>query len=298
MDKSKVDVKVLEKSRLLRKLHESGDQTIIQQDAGGNIYFNPGLYNANDLRSALARIKDPAMLQLIDEEREIILDIYEEVFKHHSFTGRSGKFFGYEGLGSIYWHMNSKLLLAVQEIYYEALNGNQSDQVIEGLKSCYYDIKEGLGTSKNPGIYGAFPTDPYSHTPAHKGAQQPGMTGQVKEDILSRIGELGISVQDECIEFNDSLLDPDEFIKSPASFEYFDLKKRKEQLKLNEGSLAFLFCQVPIVYSLSKSPGIQVQYLDGSYDKMEGNRLPASLSRKIFSREGSIKSIQVHFRKE
>ena len=34
---------------------------------------------------------------------------------HTRFTGRSGTFYGYEGLGCIYWHMVSKLLLATQE---------------------------------------------------------------------------------------------------------------------------------------------------------------------------------------
>ena len=132
------------------------------------------------------------MLQLIDEEREIILDIYEEVFKHHSFTGRSGKFFGYEGLGSIYWHMNSKLLLAVQECHQQALAKGESPEITSALSSHYYQIRHGIGVTKSPDLYGAFPTDPYSHTPGHMGAQQPGMTGQVKEDILSRFGELGV----------------------------------------------------------------------------------------------------------
>ena len=40
----------------------------------------------------------------------------------------------------------------------------------------------------HPELYGAFPTDPYSHTPGGKGAQQPGMTGQVKEDLLAALG--------------------------------------------------------------------------------------------------------------
>ena len=44
--------------------------------------------------------------------------------------------------------------------------------------------------------FGAIPTDCYSHTPAHAGAQQPGMTGQVKEEILTRFGELGLRVED------------------------------------------------------------------------------------------------------
>ena len=42
-------------------------------------------------------------------------DLFEETFHHDQFTGRSGTFFAYEGLGSIYWHMVSKLLLAAQE---------------------------------------------------------------------------------------------------------------------------------------------------------------------------------------
>ena len=54
---------------------------------------------------------------------------------------------------------------------------------------------------KSPELYGAFPTDPYSHTPAGKGAQQPGMTGQVKEDILSEVLEIGVFVKEGLIQF-------------------------------------------------------------------------------------------------
>ena len=39
---------------------------------------------------------------------------YESVFEHRSYTGRSGTMFGYQGLGSVYWHMVSKLMLAAQ----------------------------------------------------------------------------------------------------------------------------------------------------------------------------------------
>ena len=54
------------------------------------------------------------------EDGSRILDIYEEMFDHQSFTGRSGTFYGYEGLGSIYWHMVSKLLLVVEECFFKA----------------------------------------------------------------------------------------------------------------------------------------------------------------------------------
>src|ERR1039458_5021052 len=39
------------------------------------------------------------------------------------------------------------------------------------------------------------PTDPYSHTPSFAGAQQPGMTGQVKEDLIARLGEMGVALE-------------------------------------------------------------------------------------------------------
>ena len=32
-------------------------------------------------------------------DMDLILDIYEDVFNHKAFTGRSGTFYGYEGLG-------------------------------------------------------------------------------------------------------------------------------------------------------------------------------------------------------
>ena len=48
--------------------------------------------------------------------------------------------FAYEGLGSIYWHMVSKLMLAVQEI---ALENTESDSL--ELVAAYYDVQNGLG---------------------------------------------------------------------------------------------------------------------------------------------------------
>ena len=96
--------------------------------------------------------------------------------------------------GSIYWHMVSKLLLAAQECYRQAVETGAQPAVTAALAAAYYDIRQGLGFNKSPADYGAFPTDPYSHTPMGGGARQPGMTGQVKEEILTRFGELGVSV--------------------------------------------------------------------------------------------------------
>ena len=67
-------------------------------------------------------------------------------------------------------------------------------------------LRAGLGGSKSPEVFGAFPADAYSHTPGHAGAKQPGLTGQVKEDVLCRWGELGVLVEDGRLVFNPLLL--------------------------------------------------------------------------------------------
>ena len=62
----------------------------------------------------------------------------------------------------------------------------------DALADLYLRIRAGIGYEKTVSEYGAFPTDPYSHTPQHMGAQQPGMTGQVKEQVLTLPDEVRI----------------------------------------------------------------------------------------------------------
>ena len=64
---------------------------------------------------------------------------------------------------------------------------------------------------------------PYSHTPAHGGARQPGLTGQVKEDFLCRLGELGVVVEQGRVHFRPQLLRREEFVTSPCDFVYYDV---------------------------------------------------------------------------
>ncbi len=71
----------------------------------------------------------------------------------------------YEGLGCIYWHMVSKLLLATAEVIVEAARSGTDKATMDELLGHFDEIEEGLGVHKTPASYGAFPTDPYSHTP-------------------------------------------------------------------------------------------------------------------------------------
>jgi hypothetical protein len=179
----------------------------VSQDKHGGVHFNGAFRNKRDVEAVLNDLADSDRENLARDERDAdLLDVFEKVFDHRSYTGRSGTFFGYEGLGSIYWHMVSKLVLAVQKNVFEAHDAGVDPKVIRDLVEAYYDVRAGLGTHKTPENYGAFPTDPYSHTPAHAGAKQPGMTGQVKEDILCRWGELGIRVKNGAITIDPVLL--------------------------------------------------------------------------------------------
>ena len=219
------------------------------------------------------------------------------MFDHKSFTGRSGTFFGYEGLGSIYWHMVSKLLLSVQETCLLAVKNNESDVTIGKLLDHYYEINEGIGVHKSPELYGAFPTDPYSHTPAGKGAQQPGMTGQVKEDILCRFGELGVFVKKGMLQFNPRLLRGEEFIKKSRTFSYTNINKEIKTIELEKESICFTYCQIPIIYKLSDQNGIKVLFNEGSTLEFNTLNLDLKTSKMVFERTGEINQILVLLKK-
>jgi hypothetical protein len=105
---------------------------------------------------------------------------------------------------------------------------------LDKLKEHYYEIKAGIGLYKSPELYGAFPTDAYSHSPGNAGVKQPGMTGQVKEDIISRMGELGVRVNDGEIVFDTNLINQNEFLDQEKVFEYYATNGEKNQRTLNK----------------------------------------------------------------
>lgn len=289
--KNNISAAKFEKSELLKQLVKEGNAQIVEKDVLGNYHFSGSFHNANSLKDALAGLPEETYQSLIKKDSKYLLDLFEETFDHKSFTGRSGTFFGYEGLGSIYWHMVSKLLLAVQENCLLAVNTNESDVIIGKLLDHYYEIEAGIGVHKSPELYGAFPTDPYSHTPGNKGAQQPGMTGQVKEDILSRIGELGVFVEKGSIYFKPRLLRKSEYLKGFSNFEYTDVNKQKRVIELEKNSLCFAYCQIPVIYKLSHQDGLKVLYNDGQEVDFESLKLDKATSKKMFERTGEIQQI-------
>ncbi len=244
---------------------------VFATDHRGRLHFRPEFTNAEALQDWLTHRSVPGDVQ------RAVLDLYEDVFDHRSFTGRSGSMYGYEGLGSVYWHMVAKLLLAVQDNYWSALDADEPDDVVAQLAAAYRRIRSGLGFEKDPASYGAIPTDCYSHTPAHAGAQQPGMTGQVKEEVLTRFGELGFRIVDGSANLMPGLLPPDEVFTAGLDGAF--------------GQSHLTFCGVPMTIDHGIEDAIHVHGADGAIDRISGLVLDATHSRELFARRGAIAEI-------
>jgi hypothetical protein len=194
--------------------------------------------------------------------------------------------------------MVSKLQLAVLETCNLAFDSEANAVEIGSLLDHYYEINAGIGVHKSPKLYGAFPTDAYSHTPAGKGAQQPGMTGQVKEDVLSRFGELGVEVSEGKLGFNPRLLRNDEFLLESNIFHYIAIPNKKDSILISKDSLCFTYCQVPVIYTIANEDSLVVDLSNGTTKKFDGLNLDAEISERVFNRNGEVVQINVKIKKE
>lgn len=102
------------------------------------------------------------------------------------------------------------------------------------------------------------------------GVQQPGMTGQVKEDIISRFFELGIEVQAGKLHLHTEMLRPEDFVN---------------------GELRFTYCGISFRYVLSTETKMKIEYTDGVSVHFEGSIIDVELSAQIFARSNAIASV-------
>ncbi|AHC14185.1 hypothetical protein [Salinispira pacifica] len=241
-------------------------QELLIRDDNGSWHFHGDFRNAGDLEERASFLSE--------SHRAELLRLFEEIFQHRMFTGRSGTFFAYEGLGSIYWHMVSKLLLAVQERLTDAVLRGDSPESVSRLKRQYIDIRRGLGFNKTPLEYGAVPLDPYSHSPWEQGAKQPGMTGQVKEEVLTRFAELGMVIRDGRIFFMPELILDDQWIPGEDRF-------------------SFQFCGIRFTVARAKENRIEIDRSGEESVVISGLEISEELSRNIFLRDGSVTAVTV-----
>ncbi len=260
------------------------EHDIAGRDVDGTVRFAAHLRQLQDLEGALDSLNHGAPASDID--RSEVLKAYETVFRHREFAGRSQTMYRYEGLGCIYWHMVMKLMYGLQQRIVTAADSGVDRDLVAEMIARYRRVRAGLGPCKTVSDHGAFPLDPHSHTPAHTGAQQPGMTGAVKEGILLRWGELGLQVSDGRLRFAPVLLDPAEFLSAPG--EWLPLG---DGGRLEPGMLGFTYCGSPVVYHLDDAaPWTRATLSDGR-EVTGGDRLDRAVSRALFARSGAIARI-------
>ncbi len=295
LDKNRVPAEEIASVPLLGELLAAGDTTIIAVDEDGRYRFSAGCRNRGALEAALDRLAlTERWRELVIRDRHDVTRAYEAVFNHHAYTGRSGSMYAYEGIGSIYWHMVAKLLVAVQESILEAEDAGADHDTLNRLTAFYWRVRSGLGFEKTAVEFGAFPMDPYSHTPAHAGAQQPGMTGQVKEEILTRPLELGLCIKDGEIRFEPALLRPSAFVAVPTACTVWAADGSHETYDLPANSLVMTCCQVPVIVSLTEGPAaIEVELVAGSVRRVEGLVLDKETSAQIFERRREVRALRV-----
>ncbi len=284
LERNQVPIEAVEANPLLSALLAGGNDDIIVRDVDGNVHFDADFTNAGDLSAALDSLAATDVGPLVADHRGEVLELYERVFNHHEFTGRSSTMYAFEGIGSVYWHMVAKLLVAVQESILDAPPDTAGESLDELIR-LYDRVRSGLGFNRTAVEYGAFPTDPYSHTPAHAGAQQPGMTGQVKEELLTRWAELGLVVSDGSIHFSPVLFSETELRDEAGTLGHLDVPP---------GTAAFTICRVPVVVSAADtSPMIAITFADGTRREVPGSTLDPELSRRVFDRTDAVARVDV-----
>jgi hypothetical protein len=269
LERNRLPDDALERVPALDRLVGTDPDAPLARDHTGGLHFRPAITNAADLAAVLARH------DLRPQERADVLAIHEEVFDHHAFTGRSSGMHGYEGLGSVYWHMVSKLLLAVQERYRAEEAIGSPSAVLDALRDAYRRVRDGLGSRHDPATFGAVPTDCYSHTPAHAGAQQPGMTGQVKEEVLARPGELGLVVDDGRLRVERPLLPSVELVGADGS-----------------GRVTTTVCATRVTIVAVERDVVRVTRADGEVDEQPGAALDRAASAAVLGRTGEVVAVE------
>ena len=120
--------------------------------------------------------------------------------------------------------MISKLILAAQDVAWNASDDHR-EQLIEALPglSC--------GRTRNPQEPRALRRVPVRSVLAHDGPRRrpaAGLTGQVKEDVLGRLGECGVHVAESRLGFRGGLSRFVEPVEEPTEFRYVDAAGSRE----------------------------------------------------------------------
>ena len=104
------------------------------------------------------------------------------------------------------------------------------------------------------------------------------MTGQVKEEVLTRWGELGLRVIDGRLSLAPGLLAPTEIVP-PAG-------------EGGPGRARFTYCGLPMVVAADESDSVVVERVDGTREVVDGLTMSTEQSHRVFARSPSIHAVE------
>jgi hypothetical protein len=120
------------------------------------------------------------------------------------------------------------------------------------------------------------------------------MTGIVKEEILTRLGELGVRLTAGAIRFAPTLLRRSELLTSATAWTIPDAEGRPRTLVLPAGSLGFTLCQVPVVLRAVDGPSaVTITRRDGRRTATATDRLDLLTSASVLGRRGEVALLEV-----
>ncbi len=122
------------------------------------------------------------------------------------------------------------------------------------------------------------------------------MTGQVKEDLLTRRGELGVRILDGAIVFDPVLLRAEEFAHGGVVWTGVTREGALQRRALRAGQIATTVCQRLVVYAVSDEADVvelRIVDEDGTDQHIASNRLDEATSQALFARRDTIEVIEV-----
>jgi hypothetical protein len=109
------------------------------------------------------------------------------------------------------------------------------------------------------------------------------------------MGEMGVHVEHGELAFVPEFMCGTEFLSRPKEFHCWDVKGNPKTVRVPEGTMAFTYCQVPVVAHRVGPPHIRVTFADGSSKLVDGLKLDAAMSSAVFERLGAIQQLDVFY---
>jgi hypothetical protein len=118
------------------------------------------------------------------------------------------------------------------------------------------------------------------------------MTGQVKEEVLTRLGELGVRVEHGCLTLAPYLLHGRERWPEASTWSCRGPQGGIVPVDVPAGGLAFTLAQVPVVMDFGAAAQLQVHWADGQVTTHPGRSLDRATTAALFARDGRVRQLR------